>query len=50
MNRRKRPPRRTMTNGTGLLAGPADESLLAGLFRFLKPKKRRRPLHHRAQP
>jgi hypothetical protein len=26
MNRRKRPPRRTMTDGPGLLAGPADES------------------------
>jgi hypothetical protein len=50
MNRRKRPPRRTTTNGPGLLAGPADESPLAGLFRFLKPKKRRRPLHNRAQP
>jgi hypothetical protein len=50
MNRSKRPPRRTTTKGPGLLAGPADESLLAGLFRFLNPKKRRRPLHHRARP
>ena len=50
MNRRKRPPGRTMTNSPGLLAGPADELPLAGLFRFLKPKKRRRPLHNRARP